>query len=345
MLTSGGLDLQDALLAGVGLEGVGQGRGDGEEGPLPVGGRGGGSAGGQRAIDDALVAAPDRGAVGGGVEGGHGGRQERGEGLRGRRDGAREGRAGGGRRQGGAAQTGGGRRARGGSRQRASVVSRRAGGGVVFGQLGRHAGWRHQHQALQRRPVPVVIGLALWTARGSTGAGTAALPLGLAVSSVSGRRFVTKRAHRQWAAGNGGARPDWLQSEAVEPNTLSPTNEAARLPSPVAPGLRCSSAPSPSPIPAAPRSPPPFYARLLAPASAVCRPAHGRLASPCRLQLSHDRRGLSSSSDGAPPQPPEECELLASPPALSLECLRAPRPHARARPPPASWQAESRRSF
>lgn len=74
MLTSGGLDLQDTLLAGVGLEGVGQGRGDGEDSPLPVGGRAGGRAGWRGGIDDSLVAAPDRGAVGGGVERGHGGR-------------------------------------------------------------------------------------------------------------------------------------------------------------------------------------------------------------------------------------------------------------------------------
>lgn len=75
MLTSGGLNLEDTLLAGVGLKGVRQGRGDGEDGPLSVGGRAGGRARGRRSVDDVLVAAPDRGAVGGGVERGHGGRQ------------------------------------------------------------------------------------------------------------------------------------------------------------------------------------------------------------------------------------------------------------------------------
>lgn len=80
----------------------------------------------------------------------------------------------------------------------------------------------------------VVFGLPAWAAlsrasrhrlqlrpRGSIGAGPAR-PHGTTRGLLQYARNA--RTHREWAGGEGGracrARPDWLQSEAVEPNTL-----------------------------------------------------------------------------------------------------------------------------
>lgn len=89
---------------------------------------------------------------------------------------------------------------------------------VVFGQLGR----------LERSPVPVVIGLALWNSARINRRPVQQRRLG--VCSTAG---LAVRYKRLWAAGKAGAPPDWLQSEA---NTLPSvrTYEAARLPWPVA---------------------------------------------------------------------------------------------------------------
>ena len=68
MPTRCALNLQDALLGAGILKGVGEGRLDGEEGPLAVSGRAGG---GRRAVDDGGIAALDGGAVDGEIEGRH----------------------------------------------------------------------------------------------------------------------------------------------------------------------------------------------------------------------------------------------------------------------------------
>jgi hypothetical protein len=71
--TSGALDLQDALFPSFVLEGADERGGDDKDGPLAVRGRGCLGARGRGSVDDILVAAGDVGAVGRGVEGGHGG--------------------------------------------------------------------------------------------------------------------------------------------------------------------------------------------------------------------------------------------------------------------------------
>jgi hypothetical protein len=73
---AGGLDLEHAFLAGVWLEGIGERGLDGEDGPLAIGGRVRGRAGGERSADDLLVGGGDGHAVAGGVEGRHGGRED-----------------------------------------------------------------------------------------------------------------------------------------------------------------------------------------------------------------------------------------------------------------------------
>ena len=73
---AGGLDLEDGFLAGVWLEGIGEWGLNGEDGPLSIGGRVGSRAGGERSVDDLLVGGGDGHAVAGGVERGHGGRED-----------------------------------------------------------------------------------------------------------------------------------------------------------------------------------------------------------------------------------------------------------------------------
>lgn len=66
------MDLENALLAAVLLEGADKRGNDGEDCPLAVGGRAGLGTGRRRGIDDILIAAGDVGAVARGVERRHG---------------------------------------------------------------------------------------------------------------------------------------------------------------------------------------------------------------------------------------------------------------------------------
>lgn len=71
--TSCALNLQDALLPPFALECADERGSHGEDGPLPVRGRGCLCAGWRRGIDDVLVASRDVWAIAGRVQRGHGG--------------------------------------------------------------------------------------------------------------------------------------------------------------------------------------------------------------------------------------------------------------------------------
>jgi hypothetical protein len=83
---AGRLDLEHAFLAGVWLEGIGERGLDGEDCPLAIGGRVCGRTSRERSVDDLLVGGGDGHAVAGGVERGHGGREDSLQWGRGERD-------------------------------------------------------------------------------------------------------------------------------------------------------------------------------------------------------------------------------------------------------------------